>query len=331
MNTESPTAKAPLSGRRRGRRAMVVGICLAVTFAVSVHPAGVDAVSMPAPAQNGIRAQYVGASTFGIGFNNPISAWANASMWQSATASVAMRDPLENLGYSTPQIDSMSADEMITALRGGPVAGSGAPAAAPSSAVAISLTPLPPNAKVQTAKGTLEGLVFPVTTATKFVPTKKRLAVKQLVTALTKDKAVQPAINELVELGFSAYESEARADGLVNDVAGSMAFFVGTCDLIISDGVEPDPEGLVLVARMLQQVMENPKIKKVSAADKQRMYEFLVGFSTVLLATYEVSVEGGDAATVADLKSGCTSFGRNVLKADFATFDITGFGVGPES
>jgi hypothetical protein len=44
--------------------------------------------------------QYFGASTFGIGYNNPISAWANASMWQSATASVAMRQPLINLGYS---------------------------------------------------------------------------------------------------------------------------------------------------------------------------------------------------------------------------------------
>ena len=280
------------------------------------------------PRQGGIAAQY--ASTFGISFNNPISAWANSYMWQSATASVAMRQPVANLGYSSTQIDNMSADQMITALRGGPVGGA-TPAAATPSSTAIALTPLPANAKVQTAGGTLSGLVFPVTTATKFVPTKKRLAVKQLVTALTKDKSVQPVVTDLIEQGFAAYESEGKADGWVNDVAGSMAFFVGTCDFIISNGVEPDPEGLALVARMLQQVMETPKIKKVSAADKQRMYEFLIGFGTVLLATYQVSAEGNDSTTVADLQAGCTSFGKNVLKADFATFDITGFGISPES
>ena len=320
--------------RPRSSRRLRAGI-LAVTFAVAGSGSGF--VVRAASAAAAVRTQWVGSSTFGIGFNNPMSAWANASMWQSTTASVSMRGPLKTMGYTDAQLDQMSADEMIKALRGGK-AGSSSGAVAPASPPPVVVPPAPvvynpqlANAKTQIAKGDLSGIVFPVTTATKFTPVKKRLVTKQLIQTITKDPAAQKALNEVIEAGLKGYDQAAAPDGLQNDVAGSMAFFVGACDLIINDGVEPDPEGLTLVARMLQQQMESPQVKKVAAADKQRMHEYLVGFASVVLATYYVSADAKDTATVNALKDGCNAFGKTMLSADFSTFKITGFGLEKET
>jgi hypothetical protein len=317
---------------RRRPKTPAVALCL-LAISVSgpwVSSAGANPQTMVFG--GAIRGQWSGAAPFGISFNNPMSAFANSLMWQNTNASIAMREPLKNMGYSEDQIDHMSADEMIAALRGGKVAGSAAPippaapVASPPPAV-LTFNPVVSTTKTQTAKGELAGLVFPVTTATKFVPAKKRLATKQLVSALSPDPAIQKTLNDVVEAGLKGYDQEAAADGLINDVAGSMAFFVGTCELISNDGKEPDPEGLALVARILQQQFENPKVKKVSAAEKQKMHEFLVGFGSIVLATYFASVETKDLVTISALKDGCNNFAKNMLKVDLTELEITGFGL----
>ncbi len=308
------------------RRPRLFGAAVAVTLVLG-----------PAASAAPVVTQWAGASTFGIGFNNPMSAWANQTMWQSTVASVSMREPLEKMGYSDGQLDNMSADEMIAALRGGRPA-SGAPTAAvvppppeappprPVPAV-ISVVPNVVPAKTVLAKGDLAGLVFPATSATKFKPTRGRLAVNQLVSELTTDPAVVKDITALVELGLKEYDREAAADGLVNDVAGSMAYFVGSCSYVINDGTAPDPEGLALVGRMLQQLLENPRVKKVSSVEKQKLHEFLVGFGTIVLGVYEVSAESKDTATISALKDGCYSFANQTLKLDLRQYQITGFGL----
>ncbi len=311
------------------RGVLIFGLVIAsVTGSVTPSSAATRTAVLASP----LRGQWSGAAPFGISFNNPMSAFANSLMWQNTSASISMREPLKKMGYSEDQLDHMSADEMIAALRGGKVAGSpapippAAPVASPPAAV-LTFNPVISTTKTQVAKGDLAGLVFPVTTATKFVPSKKRLATKQLVAALSPDPAIQKTINDVVEAGLKGYDKESASEGLTNDVAGSMAFFIGTCELISNDGKEPDPEGIALLARILQQQFENPKVKRVSSADKQKMHEFLVGFGSIVLATYFASADSSDLATVGALKDGCNTFAQNMLKVDLNQFEITGFGL----
>ena len=67
------------------------------------------------------------------------------------------------------------------------------------------------------------------------MPTKKRLATKLLIAALSSDPATQKTLDEVIEVGLKEYDKEAAAEGLLNDVAGSMAFFIGTCELVSND------------------------------------------------------------------------------------------------
>ncbi len=228
-------------------RRSVLRRLVAAALAASALPLAVPAIGAP------ITTQWIGASPFNVGFNNPMSAWANQTMWQSTVASVAMREPLGRMGYSSEQLDKMSSDEMIAALRGGK-AGAGsppapAPVAPPSRPVVpiVSINPSVVPTKTVAGKGELAGLVFPATSATKYQPTRGRLGVRQLVDALTNDPTVRRDLTALVEAGLKEYDREAAADGLVNDVAGSMAYFVGVCSYVVNDGAVPDPEGLALV------------------------------------------------------------------------------------
>ena len=289
-----------------GKLPIRCGVALTVTgcfLAGAASPPMASAAPRTAVLTRPIHAQWGGTAPFGVGFKNPLSAYVASFSWQDTNAASAIRAPLKAMGYTDAQLATMSTDEMISAVRrdvgpgsAGVVAPAAPPAVPPGPAV-LTFAPGVSTTKTQVAKGELAGLVFPATSASKFVPTKKRLATKPLVAALSTDPSTQKTLDEIIEVGLKEYDKEAAVEGLLNDVAGSMAFFIGTCELVSNDGKEPDADGLALLARVLQQHLENPKVKRVSSADKQKMHEFLVGFGSIVLTTYFVSVETNDLAT----------------------------------
>lgn len=243
-----------------------------------------------------VGAQYM--SSFGYSFNNPISATCNSLLWQKMNQRMLLRTMLKERGYTDAQLGQMSSDQMLAALGGAKQA-------------AEACTKLP----------------VPATAATKFKPTGKRLVVPALATALTEDKAQQAALREVFEAGLKAYEAEAGKDGLANDLAGAVAFFLGTAYLVFHDGEEPDGDGLTLLARGLQLTMDTPELKEVSAADKQKFYELLVSLSTWLGVTWQQAVQDGDEALKAQLKDAAAAALKGYLKLEPEKVRITASGL----
>ncbi|MEW5742774.1 MAG: DUF6683 family protein [Myxococcota bacterium] len=239
-------------------------------------------------------AQYT--SSFGYSFNNPMSAMANDFFFQRMNQRALLRSMLKKRGYTDQKLNDMTTDQMIAALGG--------------------------------SKNAVEASrEVPAPTATKFKPSGKRLLVPTLAASLSQDKAQQQALVELFDQGIKAYEQEASKDGFVNDVAGAVAFFIGSAYFVFHDGQEPNEDGLTLFARQLQHAMDTPELKKVPAADKQKFYELLVGMGTWLGVTYQLAAQNDDAALKAQLKDAAGSVLKGYLKLEPSKVDITANGL----
>ncbi len=228
-------------------------------------------------------AQYT--NSYGYSFNNPVSATANAMFWDRMNSRLIYRMMLKKRGYTDAQLGQMSTDQMLEVLGG-----------AKQAAVESKKLPAPP--------------------ASRFKPSSKRLLVPSLVTAMTRDPEHQKALREIFAAGFQAYEAEAAKEGLSNDLAGAMAFFLGVAWMVSHDGQPPDDDGVTLVARQLQQTFDTPEMRKVADADKQQFYELLVGLGTWLLATWQTAEQAGDASLKATAKDAAAAVIKGYLKLE---------------
>lgn len=239
-------------------------------------------------------AQYT--SSYGYSFNNPMSAMANDWFFDRMNQRALLRSMLKKRGYADQKLNDMTTDQMIAAL------GGSKKAAEASREVAAP-------------------------TATKFKPTGKRLLVPALAASLTQDKAQQQALAELFDQGIKAYEQEATKDGFVNDLAGAIAFFIGSAYFVFHEGQEPNEDGLTLFARQLQHAMDTPELKKVGAVDKQKFYELLVGMGTWLGVTYQLAVQNHDEALKAQLRDAAGSVLKGYLKLEPSKLSFTANGL----
>jgi len=255
--------------------------------------AAVVVLSLPAHAQYNIGGTYYGAN--GFGFNNPMSASLSTMMSSNMMARSTYRRILERHGYTDAQISKMSSDEMLAAIKGGA------------------------SAKAAPAPASRPELKTP---ASHFRPAKKHLLFAQLAASLTRDRAQQKALQEVFEQGLAAYEKEAAADNLVNDIAGASAFFIGTAYFVAHDGQEPDEEGLTIAARQMQVMFETPQMRKISDTEKQKFYELMIGLGTFLGTTYTLAVQQNDAELVAQMKEVANASLKGYLKVDPAKLTI---------
>jgi hypothetical protein len=237
-------------------------------------------VALSAAAAN---AQYT--NSYGYSFNNPISATANAMFWDRMNSRLLYRTMLKKHGYTDAKLDQMSTDEMLAALGG-------------------------------TKQAAAESKKVPPPPASRFKPAKKRLLLPSLIAAMTKDPELQKGLKAIMDAGFTAYEAEAAKEGLANDIAGAMAFFLGVAWMASHDGEQPDDDGLTLVARQLQQVFDTPEMRKIADADKQQYYELLVGLGTWLLATWQQGVETNDAQLKSIAKDAANTIIKGYLKLE---------------
>lgn len=236
-------------------------------------------------------------NSYGYSFNNPISASVNQMMWDSINQKMLLKSMLRKKGgYTDAQLDAMSTDQLLAALGGA-------------------------------KKAAEQSKQLPAPAATKFKPTGKRVLVADLAANLTKDAEQQAVLRTVFEDGLEAYEKEAAKDGFTNDLAGAMAFFLGTAYYVSHDGQEPDDDGLTLVARQLQQALDTPDMKAVKDLDKQKLYELLVGMGTFVAVTWQSAVQSGDDALKKQMKDVADSILKSSFKLDPARVRITAAGL----
>lgn len=238
-------------------------------------------------------------NSYGYSFNNPISATLNQHVWDGINRRLLLRSMLRKKGtYTDAQLDKMTEAQLLAAL-------GGAKQAAAES--------------VKTAA--------PAGTGSKFRPARTRLAVSDLVASLSKDPAAQQALTTLFETGLTAYEKEAQKDGLVNDLGGAMAFFLGSAWMVWHDGQEPDENGVTLVARQLQQLFDTPELQKTPDADKQKVSELLICFGTYVDFVFLQARQKKDPQGLAQARELAGTMLKGFFKLEPGQVNITSAGL----
>ena len=235
-------------------------------------------------------------NSYGYSFNNPVSASVNQMIWDRINQGMLLRMMLKKKGFTDEQLKGLSNEQLLAKLGGA-------------------------------KKAAEESKTVQLGNASKFKPAGKRLLVNELATNLSKDPAQQKVLRELFEQSIKAFEAEASKEGFANDLAGATAFFLGTAYYVFHDGGEPDPDGLTLVARQLQQVFDTPEMKKAPDADKQKLYELLIGMAGWLGVTWQVAAKENDEALKAKMKETAGSILKGYFKLEPQQVQITAAGL----
>lgn len=159
--------------------------------------------------------------------------------------------------------------------------------------------------------------------STSFKPAPKRLVLQALVDGMSEDPEHRKALKTLFIAGISEFEKEAAREGMKNDLAPAMAFFAGSAYLL-RDGVAPSDEGLLLLARGLQEHLDTPVMRSMSDAEKQRLYEVMVLMGTFLIAMHDSAPDSQEAE---DLKKAAGDVLKSLLKLDPAKYRLTENGI----
>jgi hypothetical protein len=168
---------------------------------------------------------------------------------------------------------------------------------------------------------------LPSVAGAKFKPAQGRLMVDQLAGALSTDPQGQRALRVVFEQGLKAYEQQAAKEGLSTDLGGATAFFLGCVYMVWHDGREPHEDGVVMAARQMQQLFDTQKMRETADADKQRLYETLIGLGTWLLFANQQAVKGGDAKQRAQIRDGSGQILQTLFKLDAAKIDFSSAGL----
>jgi hypothetical protein len=260
------------------------------------------------------NAQY---TSYGSSFSNPVTAQCNTNFWSGMGSRGIYRMILKKHGYTDAQLTVMKTEQMYNLIQSGDYSNkAGNPASQGE-----------PAAKPQGQPAAKAHIPPPENPPSRFKPTAGRLFLPDMVKSLTQDAEQQKALLEVFEAGMKGYESEAKKSGLTNDVAGSMAFFIGCAYLVYRDGEEPNEDGLELLARALQYKFNTDEFRKIAKEDKQKFYELMIALGTYLVASRQTAVNTKDAAFGATIKEAAAGALKGFLKMDPARFKITANGV----
>ncbi|MFI5386077.1 MAG: DUF6683 family protein [Fimbriimonadales bacterium] len=243
------------------------------------------------------QAQYT--NSYGYTFNNPVSASCNAASWDGMNSRLIYRMILKKHGYTDAQLGKMSTKEMYDKIEGS--------------------DPEAPK-KEQAA-------IVPASPASRFKPSGKRVLLPELVKSLTQDAGQQNSLTQLFESGFESFDKEAKKNGLSNDLAGSVAFFIGSAYMVYRDGEAPNEDGLLILAHALQLSFNTPAMRKIPDLDKQKFHEFMVTMGTYFLVARQTSIDQRDAAMAQQIKDAATAILKGYLKIDPSKFKITANGL----
>lgn len=252
---------------------------------------------------------------YGNTFNSPIAAQLNTTFWDSMASRRVYKMILRKHGYTDAQMERLSTQQLFDLTQKLPD-DSGRPA-----------KPAAPAAPSPVAATVPVRLPAPSAPATRFRATPGRLVLADMAKGLTKDAEAQKALLQVFEMGFKAYDEEAKKSGLVNDLAGSITFLIASAWVVYHDGQEPNADGLEILARGLQHALDNEAMRRSPAADKQRLHEALVALGSYLLFARQLADQNKDEASMASLKTAAHDALQGFLKLDPARLRITAAGL----
>lgn len=118
--------------------------------------------------------------------------------------------------------------------------------------------------------------------------------------SLANELGSTPAEREQLQLLFAttkeAFENEVAAKGRSKDISAAFTFFIATAVTVYRNDSMPDDKAVDnLWAGMSSALTEMPEVKNLTNAEKQQLYDMLIGFSGFLLAGYaEGQTAGGE-------------------------------------
>jgi len=128
-----------------------------------------------------------------------------------------------------------------------------------------------------------------------FRPTGTQLKTREIANVID---AGNPKVFKLLTALLEEFDKGARAAGHPNDLALAMSFFLATNASIYHDAGEPtDPQMIELRDTIAEALVEGNALSSMSDRKKQEMYEALVLFTGLALATYHEGKQGGNAET----------------------------------
>jgi hypothetical protein len=122
---------------------------------------------------------------------------------------------------------------------------------------------------------------------------------KTFADALGETPEEKALYKQIVEQTRKAFEAETAAKGWKNNIAGAFTFFIVSTATVYHDTPEPtDATVEALYDAMNRTIDEIPEFAKMSNRDKQALYNTLIGFAGIPLATYSEGKSANHAPTI---------------------------------
>lgn len=122
---------------------------------------------------------------------------------------------------------------------------------------------------------------------------------------------------QIVDGTKAAFEKEVSAKGWKNNIAGAFTFFIVALGTTYHDSPEPSDETVnALYEAMNQTIDEIPEFGKMSNRDKQGLYNTLIGFAGIPLATLEEGKQSNNQPTIKIARQLAGQLIQIVLKTD---------------
>ena len=115
----------------------------------------------------------------------------------------------------------------------------------------------------------------------------------------------------------TAFETQTSAKGWKNNIAGAFTFFIVSTGTIYQGSEEPSDDSVDALYNAINQSLDEiPEFGSMANRDKQALYNTLIAFAGIPIATYLEGVGNKDAATIAVAKQLSGALIKIVLKIE---------------
>lgn len=156
-----------------------------------------------------------------------------------------------------------------------------------------------------------------------FKPGRSGAVAKRFADTLGSTPEEKATLTAIVDGTRQAFEAQPETKAWRNNVAGALAFFLLSNVTVARDAAEPsDATAQAVFQALSQSVDESPELAKASPADKQQLYETLLGLTGIPLALYTEGKERQDAEQVKTARELANGMLQLVLKVDAEKIDL---------
>lgn len=157
----------------------------------------------------------------------------------------------------------------------------------------------------------------------RFQPDPTLNSAKVLADALGETAQEKRLVTQIFLSTKAAFEREAAAKGLKNNVAGALTLFMATAAMVYHD-TEPSDEATDVLADAINAgIDEMPEFGRLTNRQKQGFYDMLIGFSGLLLSGYKEGKQNNDPATLEAYRQLSGELIKLVLKIEPDRLQIT--------